>query len=241
MRRPTPRPSVPRIPDASSWTSLRTAAANRFGHHAVQVEDPDRVATPVTTSSFIGAMSLGLDVVQGQLRLTAVPHGVRQDLVLTASDGLQMLWQQILVQRGDAVAIELVRLDPASKRGVGRGAHHFRNFMLWCEIAGIGSVSLDAGKSVGGYFWARCGFLPDVPTWNRMVAEWRSQAQRMHATDVLDLLNRLAPLGPMGVVYVAGSVYGKSLLLNTHWHGLLDLTNREQRDRARHYGHPTDL
>ena len=45
--------------------------------------------------------------------------------------------------------------------------------------------------------------------------------------------------GPVGLVYLTNSIFGKSLLLHAQWHGLLDLTNPEQRDRARHYGHPS--
>lgn len=50
---------------------------------------------------------------------------------------------------------------------------------------------------------------------------------------------KAAAAGPVGLVFITKSTFGKPLLLHVQWHGLLDLTNPEQRDRARHYGHPS--
>lgn len=57
--------------------------------------------------------------------------------------------------------------------------------------------------------------------------------------DLLVLLDKTSIAGPVGLVYVTNSIFGKALLLHAQWHGLLDLTNPEQRDRARHYAHPS--
>ena len=227
------------IPDPSSWVSLRAAAARRSGHQAVVVEDPDSLGGGPFGSAFVGAMSLGIDVADGRLRLASVGAAIRQDLVLISSDGTQVTWQQTCTRRGDAVEVELVRLDPDSERGMGRGALHFRNFLLWCEEAGIARVTLDAGKSIGGYFWARCGFLPDDASWRRLCRVWRQRAGRSGIDDLRVLLDKAEAAGPKGLVYLTNSIFGKSLLLHAQWHGLLDLTNPEQRDRARHYGHPS--
>ncbi len=237
MRRSHPVP--PSIPDPSSWSSLRAAVARRSGHQAVVVDDPSGVAGGQFGGAFVGAMSLGVDVVDGRLRLAALAHGVRQDLILTASDGATLAWQQVCTRRGDTVEIELVRLDPDSERGHGRGSLNFRNFLLWCENAGISTVTLDAGKSVGGYFWARCGFLPDAESWQRLCRAWRQQAERAGAADLLALLENAVDLGPVGLVFIANSHYGKSLLLHAHWRGLLDLTNPDQHNRARQYVVPS--
>ena len=239
MRRHPPSASSAPIPDPSSWVSLRAAAARRSGHQAVVVEDPDSLGGGPFGSAFVGAMSLGIDVADGRLRLTGVGAAVRQDLVLISSDGTQVTWQQTCTRRGDAVEVELVRLDPDSERGMGRGALHFRNFLLWCEEAGISRVTLDAGKSIGGYFWARCGFLPDDASWRRLCRVWRQRAERSGIDDLRVLLGKAEAAGPIGLVYLTNSIFGKSLLLHAQWHGLLDLTNPEQRDRARHYGHPS--
>ena len=56
--------------------------------------------------------------------------------------------------------------------------------------------------------------------------------------DLVVLLDKAAAAGPVGLVYITNSIIGKALTFHAHWHGLLDLTNSEQRDRARHYGHP---
>lgn len=237
-RQPNP-PGASPIPDPSSWASLRAAAARRGGHQSVVVEDPQGIGGGHLGGAFVGAMSLGVDVANGRLRLTGTGTTVRQDLLLTSSDGTQLTWQQTYTRRGDAIEVELVRLDPDSERGMGRGVLHFRNFLLWCETAGIARVSLDAGKTIGGYFWARCGFLPDAASWQRLCRSWRQQAERSRLDDLRVLVERAAAAGPVGMVYVTNSVYGKSLLLHAQWHGLLDLTNPEQHDRARHYGHPS--
>ena len=89
------------------------------------VEDPDSLGGGPFGSAFVGAMSLGIDVADGRLRLTGVGAAVRQDLVLILSDGTQVTWQQTCTRRGDAVEVELVRLDPDSERGMGRGGAPF--------------------------------------------------------------------------------------------------------------------
>jgi hypothetical protein len=213
--------------------------ARRSGHQAVVVTDEAGVQDQILGGSFVGAMSLGVDVVQGALRLQATGHGVRQDLTLVASDGAQTTWQQVCTMRRDTVDVELVRLDPSSERGKGRGLLAYRNFLLWCDLAGVQRVALEAGKSVGGYFWARCGFLPDAESWETLCAGWRRQAQRAHADDLLALLEAVEPVGPEGIVLIARSDFGHSLLPHARWRGLLDLTNPEQCDRARQYAVPS--
>jgi hypothetical protein len=211
----------------------------RSGHQAVEVTDHAGVQDQMLNGGFVGAMTFGVDVAHGTLRLQATDHGIRQDLTLLASDGVQTTWQQVCTTRRDDVEVELVRLDPASERGKGRGLIAYRNFLLWCDLAGVRRVALEAGKSVGGYFWARCGFLPDEASWHTLCAGWRRQAQRARAEELLALLDAVADLGPVGMVLLARSDFAQSLLPHARWRGLLDLTNPEQRDRARQYAVPS--
>lgn len=235
----THRSTPPAVPDPASWGSLRAAVSRRSGHQAVVIADHADVQDQMLSGAFVGAMTFGVDVAQGTLRLQSTDHGVRQDLTLVASDGVQTSWQQVCTRRRDAVEVELVRLDPASERGKGRGLVAYRNFLLWCDIAGVRRVALEAGKSVGGYFWARCGFLPDAASWQTLCEGWRRQAQRAKQADLLELLGAVAALGPVGMVVLARSDYAQSLLPHARWRGLLDLTNPEQCDRARQYAVPT--
>jgi hypothetical protein len=184
---------------------------------------------------FVGTMSLGIEVANGTLQIQSSGNKIRQDLILVSSDGAQTTWQQVCTRRRDAVEVELVRLDPASERGKGRGALAYRNFLLWCDLAGVERVALEAGKDVGGYFWARCGFLPDKASWKAMCLDWQRKAQRAKEDELLALLEAVSALGPIGLVTLARSDYSKSLLLHARWRGLLDLTNRDQRERARQY------
>lgn len=211
------------------------AARKQEGHPNVVVDDQAAVGDQMLDKGFVGAMSLGIDVERGTLRLLQSGNGIRQDLSLISSDGTQTTWQQICTQRRDVVEVELVRLDPASEQGKGRGVLAYRNFLLWCDLAGVQQVALEAGKDVGGYFWARCGFLPDAARWKAMCRDWQQQAQRAGNDDLLALLVAASELGRIGLVTLARSDYAKSLLLHAQWRGLLDLTNPEQRDRARQY------
>lgn len=185
-------------------------------------------------------MALGADVAVGHLRLRRSGHTIRQDLTLTASDGVQTTWQQICTQDRGRLTVELVRLDPAAAHGRGYGRRSFRNFLLWCEHAGVRQVELDAAKGVGGYYWARCGFLPQVAAWTRLIEDVQAKVQRPGLSSLQRLVAAAKRAGPIGLAMLAASRHGKTLLLHTHWRGLLDLTNAEQLERARAYAHPND-
>lgn len=232
-------PRTPRrhsLPDPSSWSSLRrVAASRRDGHPNVTVDYHAELSDRMLDQGFVGTMSLGIEVATGTLRIQSMGKRIRQDLSLISSDGTETTWQQICTQRRDAVEVELVRLDPASERGKGRGVLAYRNFLLWCDLAGVEQVALEAGKDVGGYFWARCGFLPDEASWKVMCLDWQRKAKRAEEDELLALLEAVSALGPIGLVTLARSDYAKSLLHHARWRGLLDLTNPEQRDRARQY------
>jgi hypothetical protein len=122
---------------------------DRDGHPNVTVEDHSELGDRMFDQGFVGTMSLGIEVVNGTLRIQSMGNGIRQDLILVSSDGAQTTWQQVCTRHHDAVEVELVRLDPASERGKGRGALAYRNFLLWCDLAGVEQVALEAGKDVG--------------------------------------------------------------------------------------------
>lgn len=230
----------PPLPDPSSWASLSQHARTLVGHHAVQVQDDAGVHDDWLSARFVGIMALGADVAVGQLRLTRSGHAIRQDLTLMASDGVQTTWQQICTQDRGRIAVELVRLDPAAAHGRGYGRRSFRNFLLWCELTGVQHVELEAAKGVGGYYWARCGFLPQAAAWEQLISDLQSKVQRPGLSSLQRLVAAAKRAGPVGLAMLAASRHGKTLLLHAHWRGLLDLTNAEQLERARTYAHPND-
>jgi len=148
MPRTPPRRS---LPNPSSWASLRKAAGARDGHPNVTVENHSGLAERMLDQGFVGAMSLGIEVANGTLRIQSLGNSIRQDLTLVSSDGAQTTWQQVCIRRSDAVEVELVRLDPASERGKGRGTC-LPQLSALVRSAGVERVTLEAGKDVGGLF-----------------------------------------------------------------------------------------
>ena len=236
MRRARQHPS---IPDPNSWASLRHRAATLVGHNAIDVHDDCDLHGDWITARFVGIMVFGSDVAVGSLRVTPAGERVRQVLDTTAGDGVRLVWEQVCSRSRDALSVELVRLDPDTARGQGHGRRAFRNFLLWCELAGVRRVELDAGKDVGGYYWARCGFLPAQADWAAVVAAMKAQAERLGHRSLQTLIQRASTLGPAGLALLAGSQHGKELLLHGRWRGVLDLANPAQLQRAQSYAHPS--
>jgi GNAT superfamily N-acetyltransferase len=111
---------------------------------------------------------------------------------------------------------------------------------------GVHEVKAHANVDVGGYAWARYGFKAQQP--ESLASSLRSKLVEMIANNklteeegaVLDTIlakNRKDAKLPW---LISDSLYngkkiGKELLLGSDWHGVLDLKDKETRDRLKRY------
>lgn len=132
----------------------------------------------------------------------------------------------------------------ADYQGKDVGKQVFGNQLDLYDHLGIKKVSVSAGLSVGGYAWARYGFVPSQSSWDRIRESAKTQAYRFPA-DVAARIRVVADNPDPRSVWVlaamkdkgleSGHTVGQSLLLGKHWDGTIDLTNKEQYENTKAY------
>lgn len=135
----------------------------------------------------------------------------------------------------------------AGNRGGGAGKRFFRASMGEYIAAGVKHVDVSANIDVGGYAWARFGYLPKTQSdWNYLQNTLMAKAERMKrenrlsAAELEKVRAIVAPGDPKTLWKVAdmqigGRKIGKELLLNTSWSGRISLSNKEQMRRFTAY------
>lgn len=128
------------------------------------------------------------------------------------------------------------------------------NSMDFYEKVGVRSISLQANADVGGYAWAKYGFVPTQQSWDAMRASSGKQSitannpayERLDAPTKVAVDKLLASPDPRSIWALADITtptvrrgkkvtVGQDLLLASNWHGRMDLSNKEQRARFDHY------
>lgn len=127
-----------------------------------------------------------------------------------------------------------------SAQGKGLSKTLMRNQMAVYGHLGIREIRMHANFEVGGYAWARYGFLPDDADWQRIregIEDDLGSAALAGASPNLKaaLTDILADEDPRGVWQLAalteeinGVPAGKHFLIGSDWHGYMDLTDTEQ-------------
>jgi hypothetical protein len=135
----------------------------------------------------------------------------------------------------------------AGQQGDGAGKRFFRASMGEYITAGVKDVTVTANISVGGYAWARYGYLPkDGNEQVSIIRQIKPKLQNLkqqgvisdgaHAA-VLKLMRRPKPdaLWKIADFREGGVNVGANLLLGTSWGGKIDLQNADQMQRFAHY------
>lgn len=132
----------------------------------------------------------------------------------------------------------------AGRRGEGAGKQFFRTSMGEYIAAGVSQVRVTANIDVGGYAWARFGYLPaDQGAWDGLRRFLRTRLdvlqdvtpeQKKAVTRILDKDDRRA-LWEVADATISGRKIGKELLLGSHWSGKIELSNEEQMRRFTAY------
>ncbi len=126
---------------------------------------------------------------------------------------------------------------PTSARGGKIAAKNLAASVKAYREAGLKEVRVSAGLSVGGYAWARYGFLPDRYSWSniaggarrRLDSSGATPEQRQHLEAILSSPD------PKAMWALADHPLGKHFLLGTSWSGRLNLEDPAQYNRCMRY------
>jgi hypothetical protein len=110
--------------------------------------------------------------------------------------------------------------------------------------SGINEVSLTANISVGGYAWAKYGFVPSEWSWNRLQPGLGRWLEDIHLPDsvrkaVTDIIQNPDPRSIWKIADmtypVGNTTLGKKLLLGTNWSGKFNLKDPAMMERFNSY------
>jgi SPP1 gp7 family putative phage head morphogenesis protein len=136
---------------------------------------------------------------------------------------------------GLEVTHDFFRVDPEYQGG-GHARAMMRGALDAYRRMGATAIRVHANIDVGGYAWARLGFVPDDPDdlfWQIETALDRIARDRIaSATDIAEAREALSD--PDNFAWrVARSKLGRKLLFNSDWYGTLDLRDADALARTR--------
>ncbi|MFO0271384.1 MAG: hypothetical protein ACK53W_12720 [Gemmatimonadota bacterium] len=124
----------------------------------------------------------------------------------------------------------------AGSRGQGAGSSFFRTALGTYVKHGVTRIGVTANIDVGGYAWARFGFVPQQSAWDSLRTGFKARVQSptMYRTltpdqrrDLVSILDDPDPraMWKLADAEVGGQKIGKDMLLGTNWRGEVDLTD----------------
>lgn len=171
--------------------------------------------------------------------------GDRAEVQYTGSDGTRI--QRRFSKNPDGTLDVYHAYFAAGSRGQGSGKRFFRVAFGEYKAIGVSTVGVSANIDVGGYAWARFGFLPKTDSdWRSLARTVQSKADSLLARgDITPEVHRQIGaltsgsdrrnLWKVADMQHEGVSVGKKLLMNTHWSGQIKLTDREQMQRFTAY------
>ena len=190
------------------------------------------------------AKTLIADYGQG-VKFTAsiAAQGNRADVSFTGDDGTEMRRQ--FTSNPDGSVSVYHAYFKAGRKGDGAGKRFFRVAMGEYMAAGVKDVGVTANLDVGGYAWARYGYLPaSNGVWDGLRSTLKSrlngmsnvsEADKAAMTAILNKPDRRALWEVSDARTSDGVALGKKLLLGTNWSGRIDLNDEEQMRRFTAY------
>lgn len=156
--------------------------------------------------------------------------------------------REILEQDGEITAYHSNFELPESEQGEGVGKRFLADSMDVYEKLGVQSVWVGANIKVGGYAWAKYGFLPTKDSWERKIKPHvrdimgmsvmadASDEQRAHIESFFDDDPRTVwAIADMSTGSGEGRSLGKTLLKGTSWQGSINLNDEDQMKRFNRY------
>jgi GNAT superfamily N-acetyltransferase len=107
------------------------------------------------------------------------------------------------------------------------------NIAMYREM-GLKHVETLANIDVGGYAWAKYGYVPTRSAWSALKSEWSKSIAKSAPETQARFKAEVAPLlksDPKAIWAVADSKWGKTLLLGRSWEGRLNLKDEESMGR----------
>ena len=162
-------------------------------------------------------------------------------------NGSSVSMQRTLDFNKKSVYHALFSMQDEKAQGAGIGKVFFRNSLDLYDHMGMKKVRTTANISVGGYAWAKYGFLP--LSWKTLAQRLRWRTGQINDKDQeLEVQKLLADPRAKAMWLIADMkrvnrkgmnnrdiTVGQEILLGTTWQGQLSLVNREQYTRARVY------
>jgi hypothetical protein len=112
------------------------------------------------------------------------------------------------------------------------------NIATYREMGSIKKVVTHANIDVGGYAWAKYGYVPEKAAWSGKDSQLRAQLQRRFdaipahlAADKPMLAKIINSKDPKAIWALADSAYGKYFLLGSSWHGDLVFSDKDSMAR----------
>lgn len=241
-----------------------SGVAHSFGGAVPPTEISEAIKAVHGASKFLGMSPVEFrDRILAGVDLTPFTGGARVAAVYDDFEKSLSFSLKLSAAQGDVVALRTVRPDPdtgslfathsqltvpAALQGSGIGKQLSAAMLRLYDHLGVTDIELTANIDVGGYAWAKYGFVPASTTdWQSLMAGIKSRWEnglRQLATTQLDpvkvanidsILSALsASTDPSDILVVAnlrdeiavggvGQPLGKRFLLGTLWHGRLDL------------------
>jgi hypothetical protein len=190
------------------------------------------------------AKTLIADYGQGVKFTAAIAaNGSRAEVAFSGDDGTEMRRQ--FTSNPDGSVSVYHAYFKAGRKGDGAGKRFFRVAMGEYMAAGVKDVGVTANLDVGGYAWARYGYLPsNNGVWDGLRSQLKGKLDRMTGvsdadkaamTAILNKPDRRALWEVSDARASDGSTIGKKLLLGTNWSGRIDLNDEEQMRRFTAY------
>ena len=171
--------------------------------------------------------------------ITEYGPGMRVSSDITGPNGV--LSTQVRVFFNDrSILHDYFKLD-RSLQGSDVAKKSFAAALPAYKAAGFKRIDVHAALDVGGYAWARFGFVPKKADWKYLSGTIQARindgerSNKISAEDVKLLRELATSADPKVVGLIAAHKHGKGLLLGTDWHGSLDLTNEKQYKHAVEY------
>jgi len=130
-------------------------------------------------------------------------------------------------------------LMPEEHRGKDLGKQVIGSSVEYYRKIGIKKVNLNADLSVGGYAWAKYGFVPNQADWNNFRFNLAMQLDTMKLMGTGDYPEHIQKIlenpDPKAMWALSDTPEGKKLLLGKSWNGALDLDDPESMARFESY------
>lgn len=182
-------------------------------------------------NSLIARMDGKFEVTMTGVKYSSSEHAV--EFEATDEDGDTYIKYTFTREDNGPVTMDFTTMTANNQSG---GAKKAIADMLTTAIANkIGRITTHANMNVGGYAWAKTGYVPDQSSWDELRKYQLKQVEngKIEASD--EAVELLKSSNPKSIWALSDHPDGKKLLLNTSWYGYIDLSDKEALHRAVSY------